>query len=124
MRAQIEGTTAAANATLNSFMGFGRKKKNKSYSWMTQGGTSGTSTPRTVGGGAGGPSGLRPGTPGDLAADAKAPEDMRLTQEGRYRLGAWREGKLVQIRDWITALEMDGIETRVMQHAYLQLDRT
>ena len=96
--------------------GFGRKKKE--YSWMQKSG-SGASTPKASGA----------GDPGSSAAGGgpKAPEKTTLTGDPRYpRLGTWREdkekGKNIQLRDWVTALEMDGIEAKSIQDAYMKLD--
>lgn len=93
---------------------FGKKK----YNWMTGGGRSGASTP------------ARSGTPGPggntAAAPAVQPEAMPLTTDSRNRLGNWREdkekGKGVQLRDWIAALEADGLEHGTLQGAYDRLD--
>ncbi|KAK3944556.1 hypothetical protein QBC46DRAFT_166887 [Diplogelasinospora grovesii] len=123
-------STASANQTLNTLMsgmgGFGARKKNKkSYSWMTSsGGGSAPGTPRPgtmdLPGGPGSPA------PSGGPGGSRAPEKTNLTQEGRYRLGSWREdaekGKNIQLRDWVTVLEMDGLETRAVQEAYLKLD--
>ncbi|AEO61409.1 hypothetical protein MYCTH_2311537 [Thermothelomyces thermophilus ATCC 42464] len=109
-------STASTNQTLSTLMGgFGRKKKE--YSWMKKSG-SGTSTPRAIAGDAGSAAG------GD---SGKVPEKTSLTSDARYpRLGTWREdkekGRNIQLRDWVTALELDGIETRAIQQAYLNLD--
>lgn len=109
-------STASTNQTLSTLMGgFGRKKKE--YSWMKKSG-SGTSTPRNIAGDGSSAAG------GD---SAKAPEKTTLTSDARYpRLGTWREdkekGKNIQLRDWVTALELDGIEVRAIQQAYLSLD--
>ncbi|KAL2175285.1 uncharacterized protein P884DRAFT_206490 [Thermothelomyces heterothallicus CBS 202.75] len=109
-------STASTNQTLSTLMGgFGRKKKE--YSWMKKSG-SGTSTPRAIAGEAGSAAG------GD---SGKVPEKTSLTSDARYpRLGTWREdkekGRNIQLRDWVTALELDGIETRAIQQAYLNLD--
>ncbi|KAH8892065.1 hypothetical protein GQ53DRAFT_746521 [Thozetella sp. PMI_491] len=112
-------STASANQTLAALMGgFGGKKKGKSYSWMMSSGGSGTSTPR--------PSAQPGGS--SAAATPKPPEKTNLTQEGRYRLGTWREdgekGKGVQLRDWVAALELEGIESRAIQEAYAKLDES
>jgi hypothetical protein len=110
-------STASTNQTLSTLMGgFGRKKKE--YSWMKKSG-SGSSTPRAAAGDA---SSAAAGGDG-----AKAPEKAHLTPDPRYpRLGTWREdkekGKNIQLRDWIAALEMDRIEVRALQEAYLKLD--
>ena len=109
-------STASTNQTLNTLMGgFGRKKKE--YSWM-----------KKSGGGAGTPK-ASAGEPSSAAAGGmpKAPEKTSLTSDPRYpRLGTWREdkekGKNIQLRDWVTALEMDGIEVRAIQDAFLKLD--
>lgn len=114
-------STANANQTLSTLMGgFGRKKK-KEYSWLQQPG-SGASTPRAG------------ASAGDAAASAtgagsagKLPERTTLTPDPRNpRLGTWREdkekGKNIQLRDWVAVLEMDGVEVRALQEAYLKLD--
>ncbi|KAK4194198.1 hypothetical protein QBC40DRAFT_40115 [Triangularia verruculosa] len=111
-------STASANQTLSALMGgFGRKKK-KEYSWMTSG--SGPSTPRATGG-------QEPGTPGGGAGSKAQPEKATLTQDGKTpRLGTWREdkekGKNIQLRDWVTVLEMDGRDMKALQEAYVKLD--
>ncbi len=101
---------AQANATTATFL-FGGKKKNK-YSWMDSGGASGASTPRASldgGGILGGP-----------------PEKVRLTQDGKNRMGGFREdrdgGKYVQLRDLVTVLEHDGREKGALQRIYPWLD--
>ncbi len=109
-------STASANQTLNTLMGgFGGRKKGKQYSWMNSGG-SGASTPKMS-------------SQGSIAATAaagnKAPEEARPTVEGKYRLGTHREniqGKNIHLRDWVTALEMDGTDVKTIQNAYLKLD--
>ncbi|KAL1881133.1 hypothetical protein VTK73DRAFT_4810 [Phialemonium thermophilum] len=114
-------STATANQTLQHMIGgFGGRKKGKQYAWMTAG-ASGASTPSRV------------STPGQessgtslAVAAAKVAENTRLTAEGRYRLGNWREdgdkGKGIQLRDWVTALELDGIDIKAIQEAYIKLD--
>lgn len=111
-------STASANQTLATLMGgFGGRKKGKSYSWMTPGGGSGASTPKmsTAPGGGSGPA-------------PKGPEKTNMTQEGRYRLGQWREdsekGKGIQLRDWVATLEHEGVEVRAIQEAYTRLDES
>jgi hypothetical protein len=51
---------------------------------------------------------------------------MRLTQDGKTKWGTWREytsqGKNIQLRDWVTALEMDGIDAKAIQNAYVAMD--
>lgn len=81
------------------------------------------------GGGGGGTPKASAGEASSSAAGggAKVPEKTSLTSDPRYpRLGTWREdkekGKDIQLRDWVTALEMDGIEARAIQDAYLKLD--
>jgi hypothetical protein len=109
-------STASTNQTLSTLMGgFGRKKKE--YSWMQKSG-SGASTPKSSA-----------GDPGSSAAGGgpKAPEKTSLTGDPRYpRLGTWREdkekGRNIQLRDWVTALEMDGHEVKSIQDAYNKLD--
>jgi hypothetical protein len=109
-------STASTNQTLSTLMGgFGRKKKE--YSWMKKSG-SGTSTPKASAGDA------SASAAGDAA---KAPEKTSLTGDPRYpRLGTWREdkekGRNIQLRDWVTALELDAIEARAIQDGYLKLD--
>jgi hypothetical protein len=110
-------STASANQTLSALMGGlgGKKKKGKTYSWMTAG--SGASTPKANSQ----DSSAAVGTPG-----SRMSEKTRLTADGRYRLGTWREdgdkGKNIQLRDWITVLELDGLEVRAIQEAYTKLD--
>lgn len=126
-------STASANQTLNAIMGGFGRKKGKSYSWMNAGagggggggggGGSGASTPRTSLGGDGvsTPSGK------GVAAAAADNKPQQLTSENqKNRLGMWREngdqGKNIQLRDYLAALEMDGIEVRAIQEAYTRLD--
>jgi hypothetical protein len=117
-------STASTNQTLSTLMGgFGRKKKE--YSWLQKSG-SGPSTPRAGAGGAGGAGDASASTAAG-GAGSRAPEKTHLTPDPRYpRLGTWREdkekGKNIQLRDWVVALEMDGIEVRAIQDAYLKLD--
>lgn len=118
-KAAEASSTASANQTLSTLMGgFGGRKKGKQYSWMKTGG-SGASTPNRVG---------TPGTPGSSLAAAvaqKVPVEVRLTSDGKTRWGTWREniqGKNIHLRDWVTVLEMDGKDPRVMQDAFLKLD--
>ncbi|KAL1842318.1 hypothetical protein VTJ49DRAFT_5599 [Mycothermus thermophilus] len=114
-------STASTNQTLSTLMGGFGRRKGKTYTWMQQGGAG--STPGT-------PKAAAAGDAGAAAADGgaqKAPEKTTLTADPRYpRLGTWREdkekGKGIQLRDWVTALEMDGIEVRAIQDAYLRLD--
>jgi len=111
-------STASTNQTLSTLMGmggFGRKKKE--YSWMQKSG-SGANTPKASAGEA------SASTPG---GGPKVPEKTTLTGDPRYpRLGTWREdkekGRGIQLRDWVIALEMDGIEIKAIQDAYLKLD--
>lgn len=112
---------ASQNITSSMFVGkagglFGKKK----YDWMNPKGRSGASTP------------ARAGTPGAGGAPGGAPgggaqaENMPLTTESRTRLGNWREdrekGRGIQLRDWIAALEADGVDGAVLQKAYDKLD--
>lgn len=111
-------STATANQTIQHLMGsFGGRTKGKKYSWMT-GGASGASTPTRLN-----TQGL-PGTPS--ATTARGPEKTRLTQEGKNRLGMWRDdgdkGKKIQMRDWLTVMEIDGIDLKAIQDAYMKLD--
>lgn len=113
---------ANQNLTSGKFLGtkpgglFGKK----SYSWMTGGG-SGANTPKSSGLAGKTGSTPAPGTPA-------APTQSVLTVEGSAsrRPGAWREdkdkGKNIQLRDWIMALEGDGIEIQALQRAYNDLD--
>lgn len=114
---------ASQNITSSMFVGktgglFGKKKN---YDWMNPKGRSGASTPARAGtpGAAGGAG----GTPGGGSAQA---ENMPLTTESRTRLGNWREdkekGRGIQLRDWVAALEADGVDGAVLQKAYDKLD--
>ncbi|KAK3371573.1 hypothetical protein B0T24DRAFT_531834 [Lasiosphaeria ovina] len=110
-------STASANQTLSTLMGgFGGKKKIKQYSWM-KAGNSGPTTPR---------SSAQDATSAATTPGLKVPESTALTIDGRTRLGVWREdkqkGKNIQLRDWVTVLEQDGMDTRAIQSAYLKLD--
>lgn len=113
-------STATANQTLQHLMGGfgGRKKKGKQYAWMNAG-ASGASTPTRAG------NQDVPGTPLGTPGP-KAPEKTSLTQDGLNRLGNWREdgdkGKGIQLRDWVTALELDAIDAKAIQDAYMKLD--
>ncbi|KAK3320762.1 hypothetical protein B0T19DRAFT_247595 [Cercophora scortea] len=112
-------STASANQTLNTLMGgFGGRKKGKQYSWMTAGG-SGASTPSRMNSQDSAAVSVLPG-------GAKPVENTSLTQEGTKRLGTWREdsnkGQNIQLRDWVTVLEMDGADPRALQSAYMKLD--
>lgn len=111
-------STATANQTLQHLMGgFGGRKKGKQYSWMTAG-ASGASTPTRLN------SMDPPGTPGSAAATRAT--HPSLTTDGKQRLGTWREdgdkGKQIQLRDWITVMEIDGLELKAIQDAYIKLD--
>lgn len=103
---------AQANATTATFL-FGGKKKNK-YSWMDASGGSGASTPGRVGTGVG------------VAGLGGAQEKVRLTMDGKNRMGGFREdrdgGKGVQLRDLVMALEQDGREPKALQSLYPWLD--
>jgi hypothetical protein len=100
---------AETNATTATFL-FGSKKKNK-YSWMTGGASSGPSTP---------------GGALSRTSSAAQPEKVRLTAEGKNRMGGHREdkegGAKVQMRDLVAVLEADGRENRVLQRVYAWLD--
>lgn len=115
---------ASQNLTSSLFAGLGRsgglfgKKSGKSYSWMNSGsGGSGASTPTRM---------STPGPGGRTASTPVAPINRNLTADGRNRMGTWREdqqkGKNIQLRDWITALEGDGIDAKSLQSAYISLD--
>lgn len=109
-------STANTNQTLSTLMGgFGRKKKE--YSWLQKSGST-PGTPRAS---------ATEASSSAAAGAARPPEKQSLTPDPRYpRLGTWREdkekGKNIQLRDWVTALEMDGIEARAIQDAYMKLD--
>ncbi|KAI9734194.1 MAG: hypothetical protein M1818_006599 [Claussenomyces sp. TS43310] len=101
---------AQANNTMNTFLGGGKKKK---YSWMTGGGS-------TTMSGAGTPGRTSSQTlPGTLGLGAAA-EKVRLTAESMTKIGSIREAKypLVELRDWVVALENDGKQLRSLQEAY------
>ncbi|KUI57978.1 hypothetical protein VP1G_05273 [Cytospora mali] len=108
-----DASAESVNKTTMKFLGGGKKK----YSWMSMG----ANTPNTPNR----PTGSTAGTPVATTA-TKAPESKSLTQEGRYKLGSWREysekGKNIQLRDWVTVLERDGREKLALQKAYLKLD--
>lgn len=113
-------STIAANQTLQHLMGgfgLGGRKKGKSYSWMTAGAASGASTPTRLN------TQDLPSTPA-----VKTAENISLTQEGRNRLGTWREdgdrGKQIQLRDWVTVLEIDGLDAKAIQDALTKLDES
>jgi hypothetical protein len=112
-------STATANQTLQHLMGgFGGRKKGKQYSWMTAG-ASGASTPTRLN------TTDLPGTPGAALNTATRPP--RLTLDPKQRpLGTWREngdkGKQIQLRDWITVMEIDGLELKAIQDAYIKID--
>lgn len=108
---------ASQNITSSMFVGkagglFGKKK----YDWMNPKPRSGASTP------------ARAGTPGATAGPSGGPqaENTPLTTESRTRLGIWREdkekGRGIQLRDWVGALEADGVDGAVLQKAYDRLD--
>ncbi|KAL9085693.1 MAG: hypothetical protein Q9159_004570 [Coniocarpon cinnabarinum] len=117
-----------ANSALNMALGGGKKK----YSWLTGGagskGGSGAGTP--------GLGGSRSGTPG-LGAGPKAVKKVadpnELGKDGLpnkgfdRKFGVWREdgpeGKDVQLRDWVNALEIDGKEKRALASAMTRLGR-
>lgn len=108
-----DASAESVNKTTMKFLG-GSKKR---YSWMSAGANA-PGTPAR-------PTGSVAGTPTSTTA-AKPPENKSLTQEGRYKLGSWREysekGKSIQLRDWVTVLERDGKEKLALQKAYLKLD--
>lgn len=106
-----------ANNTMNTFLGGGKKKK---YSWMTGGGGGG-------GGSGTGPNPasrispqLLPGMPG-----GGGPDRVRLTAEGMSKIGSIREAKypLIELRDWVMALENDGKQLKSLQEAYTIYER-
>lgn len=121
-KAAEAASTANANQTLSTIMGmggFGGRKKGKQYSWMTGG--SGANSPRI--GTPGTPGASLPGAGG--GAGNKTPVELRPTQEPKTRWGTWREniqGKNIQMRDWVTVLEMDGKDQMALQVAYSKMD--
>lgn len=113
MAAQKHDASAeSVNSTTAKFLG-GSKKR---YSWM-QGGATAPRTPARA-------PGSSAGTPASAVAAAKAPESSRPTPDSRSaQMGVWREtsekGKNIQIRDWITALELDGrVDALTIYKAY------
>lgn len=111
---------SAANTTTAQFLGgrsmFGGKKK--TYSWMSGGAASGTSTPNRIN---------TQGLSGAAAASGPPPVE-KLTVDGVRRLGVWREdkekGRGIQMRDWTTVLEADGHAMQSLQKAWLKLDQS
>ncbi|SPO05664.1 related to tpa inducible protein [Cephalotrichum gorgonifer] len=110
------------NLTSSMFVGktgglFGKKK----YDWMNPKPKSGGSTPARAG--TPGASGGGGGAAGGGTAQA---ENIPLTTESRTRLGNWREdkekGRGIQLRDWVAALEAEGVDGTVLQKAYDKLD--
>ncbi|KKA29077.1 hypothetical protein TD95_004179, partial [Thielaviopsis punctulata] len=117
-----EASHASQNQTSSMFAGlggsglFGKKRKGKTYDWMNAG---------AGGGGVGARSGTA--TPGKSGAAAAANAPAPLTSDtGRNRLGTWREdkekGKMIQLRDWVTVLTEDGLDSRATQAALDKLD--
>lgn len=113
---------ASQNITSSMFVGkagglFGKKK----YDWMNPKPRSGASTPARAG-----TPGASGGAAGSTGGGAAAAENMPLTTESRTRLGNWREdrekGRGIQLRDWVAALEADGVDGAVLQKAYDRLD--
>lgn len=110
-----------ANATAAMALG----SMGRQYSWMS------AAAPKASGGlQAGVGLGRGAGTPGSSKAGAAAPiqpqeEAGLLSKEYYKRLGVWREdgtgGKGIQIRDWITVLERDGMEKKTLTKAYARL---
>lgn len=101
-----------ANSTMNIMLGGGKKKKQ--YSWMSGAAGSGAGTPGKINtSGLGGVSGVSLG--------GVPPEKIRLTPEGGRPIGGLREAdqKLVEMKDWILALEHDGKDKKSLQLAYL-----
>ena len=88
-------------------------------------GGSGMSMSTGKGGGAGGGAGGigRVGG-GGVGSDGK----VKLTAEGRVKMGAWREdglrGEGIQLRDWVSVLEADGQANKALQQAYSILDES
>lgn len=96
------------NSTMNIMLGGGKKKKQ--YSWMSGGGGSGASTP--------GKTSVSSSTANALGGAA---EKVRLTAEGGRSIGGLREAdqKMVEMKDWILALEHDGKDKKSLQRCYL-----
>jgi hypothetical protein len=109
-----------ANITAAMALGGGNR-----FAWMT------AAQPKAAAGlqagvglGRGGPpASSRSGT----VAPAQLQEDAGLRSKEYYKkLGLWREdgasGQGVQIRDWITALERDGVEKKTLAKCYARLN--
>jgi Transcription initiation factor TFIID component TAF4 family len=108
-----------ANATAAMALG-GMSRK---YSWMT-------AAPKATSGLQAGVGLGRGGTPGSSktggAVAAQPQEDAGLRSKEYYKkLGLWREdgvnGQGIQIRDWITVLERDGVEKKTLAKSYARL---
>jgi hypothetical protein len=108
-----------ANATAAMALG----NMGKRYSWMS-------AAPKAAGGLSAGVGLGRSGTPGSSKTGSSAPaqpqEDAGLRSKEYYKkLGLWREdgvnGRGIQIRDWITVLERDGVEKKTLAKSYARL---
>jgi hypothetical protein len=108
-----------ANSTAAMALGGGKK-----YAWMT------AAQPKPAAGLQAGVGLGRGGPPVSSRSGAAAPaqpqEDAGLRSKEYYKkLGLWREdgvsGQGVQIRDWITVLERDGVEKKTLAKCYARL---
>jgi hypothetical protein len=111
-----------ANATTATMLGTGGRGmfgKKKTYGWMQQGAGSGSSTPAMI------MAEKARGVSVTPAPVEPVPEP-KLTGNAARRLGEWRDngekGRGVQMRDWVTALELDGRDKQALQRAYTMLD--
>jgi hypothetical protein len=92
----------------------------KKYSWMTAA-AAGPAGGLAAGAGIG-----RGSTAVSRTASGTVPlaqqEDAGLrSKEFWKKLGEWREGKDIQIRDFITVLERDGVEKKTLAKCYARL---
>lgn len=103
-----EAQTQTANMT--AAMQLGRKQ----YSWMTGGKAAARPAPKPA---------IRPGAG---AADAHTKKEGLAAIEDR-KFGTWREdgkeGKGLQLRDWIAVLDMDGRERKTLAWAHARIER-
>lgn len=103
-----EAQTQTANITAAMQLG------GKQYSWMTGGKAAARPAPK--------PS-MRPGAG---AADAHKKKEG-LAAIGDRKFGTWREdgkeGKGLQLRDWIAVLDMDGRERKTLAWAHVRIER-
>lgn len=120
----------SANSTVSNFLGAGKSRFGKTYSWMTAAAAAGSPTVpsrlNTLGGGGGG--GRAGGSLGSTAADnspVSAGGALGLSGNAGRRLGEWREdrdkGAGIQLRDWIRVLEDEPKERNSLIRAYGKL---